>query len=307
MRTSNGRSRWMLSVPVSLALAAGVVLAPGCVPDQWIADWPDGSTPRGGGGGSNDGSTFPVCSASEVCAEYTPNGPACLQGCARDAGVCPAGEVCTPTSGCCSAGGCSAIDVYACCPPEGCATSPEAGGAVPDGGYVPEAGPPDVVTPEPDSGFPACGADQACIEYGPSGRACMQTCSDAGECPSGQVCTSTSGCCSAGGCSAVSVNVCCPPEGCNAQAQDAGGSGPDGSAPICSAAETCVQNTPYGPSCMQRCAGLDAGGCPAGWVCTGTPGCCSGAGCLAPYTYACCPELGGCNSQWVGVAPDAGH
>ncbi len=65
-----------------------------------------------------------------------------------------------------------------------------------------------------DGGFPQCTATQACVGYPSFGDwACLESCSgvDAGDCPSGQTCTSASGCCVGTACSAVIHHVCVGP------------------------------------------------------------------------------------------------
>jgi hypothetical protein len=227
MGISNCRPRCILSFSLVIGAVAGALSTPGCTPDQLIAELPDGSSPQTppGNDGSvtapdgqmssdapaeedarNDATDIPTCSVSQVCAEFTPEGPACLPGCAGlDAGGCAAGEVCTSTSGCCLGTGCSAVTVFACCPPAGCNTRPDAG-APTDAGV-----------------FPSCSADQRCVEYTPEGPGCLPGCAglDAGGCAAGEVCTSTSGCCLGTACSAVSVFACCPPAGCDTR-PDAG-------------------------------------------------------------------------------------
>ncbi len=154
MCTSNGRS---LSALVLIGLIVAAFSTPGCTPGQLIAELPDGSTPPANDGAvavtdgqmaSEDAPShepdIPMCSASQQCVEYTPDGPACLPACAGpDAGGCPAGEVCTPTSGCCIGGGCSAVLVFACCPPAGCDTR----AVEVDSGTAPSAPPADATSP----------------------------------------------------------------------------------------------------------------------------------------------------------------
>jgi hypothetical protein len=63
--------------------------------------------------------------------------------------------------------------------------------------------------------------------------------------------------------------------------------------PTCSTGESCVQSSSHGAQqCIQSCAGLDAGGCSSGEVCTATSGCCSGTACSAIEVFVCCPASG---------------
>jgi hypothetical protein len=170
---------------------------------------------------------------------------------------------------------------------------PDAGGGVADGeaadGPAEGDASPDAAT------IPTCSASQVCVEYTPAGPECLPSCAgiDAGGCPSGEVCTSTSGCCIGTGCSAVSVSACCPPSGCDSL-PDAGARQDAGVLPTCSADQRCVEYTPAGPACLPACSGIDAGGCPSGEVCTRASGCCLGTACSAVSVLVCCPPSG-CN------------
>jgi hypothetical protein len=72
-----------------------------------------------------------------------------------------------------------------------------------------------------DDGLPQCTATQSCVGYPSNPKwVCLESCDDAGGCPSGTMCHPESGCCTAGGCSAPSFSVCVP--AADASSQDPG-------------------------------------------------------------------------------------
>jgi hypothetical protein len=62
--------------------------------------------------------------------------------------------------------------------------------------------------------------------------------------------------------------------------------------PTCSASQACVEYGPVGPACLPTCAGIGAGGCPSGEVCTRTSSCCVATACEAVSVLVCCPPSG---------------
>jgi hypothetical protein len=65
---------------------------------------------------------------------------------------------------------------------------------------------------------PSCDAPQQCVYTQQNDAVCRQSCfEDAGSCPSGEVCSGASACCTntpAAECSSPSARVCCPASGC---------------------------------------------------------------------------------------------
>jgi hypothetical protein len=176
----------------------------------------DASTEDGGGADTGTEDTgadtgIPQCASNQSCVGYPSFGDwICLESCSGpDAGDCPSGMTCTSVSGCCTGTGCSAVSHFVC------VASPSDGG--PDGqpdGRGPDGGGPDGGRPDVDAGLPQCGAQQSCVGYPSFGDwVCLDSCAgpDAGDCPSGTICTSASGCCTGTACAAVRRFVCVAP------------------------------------------------------------------------------------------------
>ena len=245
------------------------------------------SSSSNGPEGNADGGV-PQCTATQACVGYPSFGNwVCLESCRGvDAGDCPSGEVCTTAGTCCTGPACSAGFAYVCVATDAGTGADGASDASSDGAEA-----------DGDGGLPQCTATQACVGYPSFGDwVCLESCRgvDAGDCPSGEVCTTAGTCCTGTACSAGSASVCVAADagtgtdGASDASRDGAEVDGDGGFPQCTATQACVGYPSFGNwVCLESCGGVDGGDCASGQTCRSVSGCCVGTACSAVSHRVC--------------------